>query len=218
MWALLALRGSGSLTAVTSITLNGGTSLTLDNTASALARLGNSVNVTSNGGTLLLNGNGTTRRLPDSVGTFTVGSGAASVNIGTTATTTTLTINNLARNQGGTVNFNLAATGAGTGVVALPNQAAGLIGPWASIGNGENNLTQSGTLDFATVAGGVVTPLSAYNTGPFTGWNATDNVKVNNVQALTAATTTVNTVYSDRGRRFEYKLAKTLVGRQRVAS
>ena len=96
------------------------------------------------------------------------GSGATNINVTpdpNTPQATTLTINGLVRNQGGTVNF------ASTGTVSLPGQSAGLIGPWATIGNGENSPTATGTLEFATVSGGGnLTALGAHNTGDISTW------------------------------------------------
>jgi fibronectin-binding autotransporter adhesin len=181
----LTLSGNGRLASVSGINLGGGAGLTLDNGTVAATRLTGTMPVTSTGGTLSLLGNASSV-VSDSIGALTVGSGATNINVTSAGQTTTLTINGLSRTVGGTINFSPTS---GTAVIAAPSLPAGLIGPWASIGAEDN----TGSLDFATVAGGVVTPLSTYNTGAFNTWGATDNVKVSNTQTLTA-NQTVGTV------------------------
>jgi fibronectin-binding autotransporter adhesin len=183
----LTLSGSGRLTSVSGITLGGGASITLDNSSAAATRLAGTMPVMSTGGTLGVLGNASSV-VSDSIGMLTVGSGATNINVTPSGQTTTLTINGLTRNPGGTINFSPTSS---TAVIATPSLPTGLIGPWASVGLEDN----SGSLDFATVAGGVVTPLSTYNTGAFSTWAATDNVKVSATQTLTASETVVGTVY-----------------------
>ena len=185
----LTLSGGGTLAAASSITLGGGTSLTLDNGSSVATRLAGTVPVTSTGGTLRMLGNSLSVA-SDSIGTLTVGSGHTSVNVTPAGQTTTLTLNGLTRNTGGTINF--APTSA-TAVVATPSLSAGLIGRWASVGLEDG----TGSLDFANVASGQVTAYSGYNTGLVGTWAGTD-VKNSTSQTLTGALA-INSLYSTTG-------------------
>ena len=102
----LTLNGGGALSSASGITLDGGTSLILDNTALAAAapRLGLSVPLTSNGGSITLKGNASSS-ISESIGTLTVGSGTVAsgttnLNVNDSGQATSFTITNLAQSTG----------------------------------------------------------------------------------------------------------------------
>ena len=176
----LILGGNGSLSTLTSspagITLNGGSSLILDNSSdnnnpgavNSSTRLASTVGITSLGGnfTLLGSSSGSTSQ---TVGTLTIGSGATYVTVtpgtGRTATLTfgaTGTVPSFNRVTGGTVVFS------NTGTIKAPNVTLEdatnpIIGGWAAIGATPIVLNEQ--LDWATVNGsGNVVPLATYQT------------------------------------------------------
>jgi fibronectin-binding autotransporter adhesin len=195
----LTLNGAGSLASVSSITLGGGSSLTLDNGSNAATRLASTLPVTSTGGSIRVLGNSIST-VSDSIGTLRLGtnigttlapvyaSGETNITVTPAGQTTTLTINSLVRNIGSSINF---APTSSTAVVALTNStlSQGILGPWATIGD----LTGAGNLDWATVNGSSqVVPLGSagvgtYNTSTTTStWPGT-NVQVNSTVTLSAS-------------------------------
>ena len=197
----LTLNGNGSLAGVgnasAGISLNGGSSLILDNSVTnSSSRLAGTMGITSNGGTILMLGSGSAAT-SQAFGALTLGSGATNVNVTPgSGQTATLSVGSIVRSNGGTVNFSTP----NTINLSIPNTPTGMtvgaIGPWASVGNETAANETSNPLDFAVVSAGqvVALPSSSYNTGAFGTWGATDNVMVNNTQTMNASKT-VGTLY-----------------------
>ena len=207
--ANLILSGAnGSLQTTSAITLNGGSSLTLDSTVAnhgTLDRIADALPIAASGATINLIGNASAPTT-ETVGTLNLGSGITNVNVtpgaGQTATLTfgSPTIPSFNRTVvGSAVNFS------STGTIAAPNvtlDGGGLIGGWATIGN-MNSSAPTNVLDFATVVGGNVVPVSNYtNTNTLADFVPGANVKMNGgtvaaptVVALSAASTTINSLY-----------------------
>ena len=197
----LTLSGTNGALQTSAITLAGGSTLTLDNTAAAnSSRLVSTVGITSAGGTLNLIGTSGSPATTQKVGTFTLVSGATNVTVTQGATliigspslpslsrTTAGASGNNAPAPGGTVNFSPTSTGTiNLANISLTNS---LIGGWATIGSLDN----SGALDFATVNGsGNVIPLASYASDLTS--NATHNVKLSASTPVTSPTT-INSLY-----------------------
>jgi autotransporter-associated beta strand protein len=190
----LTLSGNGTLPSVASITLGGGTTLTVDDTVNNVPnRLSGSLPVNSNGGTINLLGNSGVATT-EQIGTLNLNTGGTNINVTPGgAQSATLTIGAINRLAGAGVNFS------SNGTVALtnPTLSNGIIGGWATIGAQDN----SGNLDFATVSAGQITAYSAYDTnvGDLTAAGtsfSTSNIKLTSGTAvMTGPATTVNTVY-----------------------
>lgn len=181
-----------------SLTINGGAILNLDSSNQNHAtqnRLRDNMTVTSAGGTFNLLGNGSAATT-ETVGTLQVNSGHTQINVtgagGSAITFGSAAISSLSHGVGGTINFNPAS---GT-AINLPNVTLnnGIIAGWATIGSTTSS-DSSNTLDFATVSGGSVAPLSTYQTGDYATWQASDNVKVSNTQNVADASKTINSLY-----------------------
>lgn len=194
----LTLSGNGSLLNTSGVTLNAGTSLTLDNTTTSVAnRLSDSTTFLSRGG--ILNFIGNAAGTNETLGSLGVASGASVVQTSGTGSSLTLgtagSISSFTRTTGGTVLF---AVGAGSSVKA-PNVTLtnGIIGGWAVTG------TAGGTgLNFATTDGsGNIIPFAGYTT--FNNSSvSTDNAKydaVVNTSINLTADTTVNSLYLTGG-------------------
>lgn len=174
----------GSIRASSGVTLGAGTTLTLDSTGGNEAsqdRIGNAVTITSKGGFINLLGN-SLAATTETVGQLATAPGATYVTVTPGGVqTATLTLGGAAQSithaaPGGTVTFS------STGTIMAPNQplvntgipANAIIGGWATIGSVKS--TVSNTLDWATVSGGQVVPLAAYQ--PLTALPAaTDNAQ-----------------------------------------
>ena len=155
----LTLSGAGTLSAASSITLGGGTALTLDNTASAVSRLGSALPVTSKGGTINLIGNaGATS---DSIGTLTLNTGATIIKA--SGATTTFTINGLSRLVGSSVDFNPTG-GATIAQTGITNQAGTILAGYAVFGTATGAYVASDTasINWATVSGSNIVALGSY--------------------------------------------------------
>ena len=207
----LTLSGSGTLGSATSIALGGGSSLTLSDTSNNIARLGSTVAINSNGGTINLIGSGGGPSA-DSTGTLTLNTGETAVNVTPgSLQTATLTINSLNRQFTFTKNVttNTGVSGASvnfstTGTMALTSSStpSGILGGWATIGNLNSNTGSgpgSGALDWATVSSGNVLalPIASYTNGgsSFTPWTATANIYVNTTTLSAGANESANTIY-----------------------
>ena len=210
----LTLSGAGgSLLNTSAITINDGASLSLDSSAAnqtSQNRIADSLGITSNGGALNLLGNGSAATT-ETLGTLALGSGLTSVNVtpgnGQTATLTfgSASLTSFSRGvAGGSVNFSNTANGA----IEAPNVAldnGSLLGGWATIGNlvGANTASGANVLDFATVSGGNVVATTNYaNHNALADFATNNNVKLSGgtvatptAITLTAATTTINTLY-----------------------
>ncbi len=198
----LTLNGNGSLTHISGLTFNGGTSLTLDNTSAAATRLSSTLPITSNGATITVLGNSMSA-VAENFGALTLGSGQTNINLGNVgAGGTTLTIGSVVHTvgNGGTINYSPS-----TGSIVLTNPPTlvnNIIGGWATISNPSNT---TGGLDFATVNGSnqvIPLPAASYNTVSFatTPWAATDNVQTSETDTTTGTTlpnspTTINSLY-----------------------
>ncbi len=200
----LTLNGGGSILSTASITLGGGTVLTLDNTTNSLGtRIASAQTINANGASFALIGNsaGTSQ----TVGTLALGSGQSYVNVsggaGTVLTFGSGSIPSFSPPTAGGVGLNFSIA-SGTNVAA-PNVtligagANAIIGGYATIGNINSN-ANGNTLDFATVSGGNVVPLSTitngYNTSTTTStWTGT-NIKQNSTVAA-SGTLNVNSAY-----------------------
>ncbi len=175
----LTLTGaSGVLTATSSITINAGGALLLDDTAgnvSSGTRLTATVPMNLNGGTLSVNGtNATSTATSESIGTVTLTGGASTISATKgTGGTLTLTGFSLTRptSSGATVNVNDNNSGAslGAGVVIAfsttptltpSNAQPGSTGilPYATVSTGTN------LLEFATYSGGSIVRYGAVGT------------------------------------------------------
>jgi autotransporter-associated beta strand protein len=192
---------NGSILNTSSLTINGGATINLDSTAANQAsqnRLADTLGITSTGGTINLLGN-SSASTTETVGTLSIGSGLTNVNVTPGAgQTATLTFGNatpnssFSRSTGGVVNFSTTGTIAAPGVTL---GTAGLIGGWATIGNLNTN-SVTNLLDFATVSGGNVVAVSNYVAGNTTGnFTSGNNVQLSGTINLTAASTTVNSLY-----------------------
>ena len=182
----LTLSGNGSILNTSAISLNGGTSLTLDNTTTNANRLASTVGISSNGGFINLLGN-SSASTAKSAGTLAINGGASYVTVTPGSGQTTLTFGS----AGVTPSFSHAAGGtvtfSSTGTINAPNvtlinttiPANAIIGGWATIGTTAN---VNGPLDWATLDGsGNVVPLAAYQPLPTTGTAtplATDNAQL----------------------------------------
>ena len=165
----LTLSGNGSILNTSAISLNAGTSLTLDNTTTNANRLAGTVGISSSGGFITLLGN-SSAPTAQSAGTLTFNAGATYVTVtpgsGQSATLTFGSAGvtpSFSHATGGTVTFS------STGTINAPNvtltntaiPANAIIGGWATIGTTGN--ASSNTLDWATVNGsGQVVPLASY--------------------------------------------------------
>ncbi len=184
----LTLTGANGSLATSGISLEGGTTLNLDNTvANNTNRIGDSVGISSKGATLALKGTSAT----ETVGTLTATTGTTRVNVDAGST---LTLGNVARATGGTINFSTT----GTTIVTGATNTNGIIGGWTTIGNvgtAQQDAAGAGNvLDFAAVDGSKhVVAYAGYLNDDFT--NAANNVKVTTTNTLAAATTTVNSLY-----------------------
>ena len=164
----LTLSGNGSILNTSAISLNAGTSLTLDNTTTNANRLAGTVGISSNGGFITLLGN-SSASTAQSAGTLAINAGATYVTVtpgsGQSATLTFGSAGvtpSFSHAVGGTVTFS------STGTINAPNvtlintaiPANAIIGGWATIGTTGN--ASSNTLDWATVNGsGQVVPLAS---------------------------------------------------------
>ncbi|MEO7099133.1 MAG: autotransporter-associated beta strand repeat-containing protein [Luteolibacter sp.] len=138
----VALSGaSGSFASAPSVTLQSGSTLSLDNSVSENAnRIGNSTAIRLGGGTLQLisDSNGTS----ESVGALTVLGGSSNVNVthnGSGSDSSALTFSGLGTiTDGATVNFSATGGmlgGSSTGPqIRITGQASGLLGSWATVG------------------------------------------------------------------------------------
>ena len=191
----LTLSGSNGSLATSSISLDGGTTLNIDNTSGSNAdRIGNSTGITSRGGTIALKGTSAT----ETVGVLNLTTGDTRVNVDAGST---LTLNGaLTHTAGGAVNF--SPTGS-TFITGQTNAAGGtIIGGYATIGNigsvQQDANGGSNVLNFASISGGQVVPLASYDLNDFS--SATKNTKVDGsvsggINILTAASTTINSLY-----------------------
>ncbi len=203
----LVLSGAnGSIQNTSAITLAGGTQLTLDSSVSgnhtAQDRIKDTLGITSTGGTLTLTGNATTPTT-ETVGTLTLGSatatGLTNVNVtgqGAVLTFGSGTLQSFVRNGVGTaVNFSVGTGAAVMAPKVTLSPTSGLIGGWATIGNINSN-SSTNVLDFATVVGGQVVPVSNYVSNNLaTDFAAGNNVKLSAPVTLGAATTTIDSLY-----------------------
>ncbi len=179
------------------ITLQAGTSLTLDNSGANNAdRLNDATTITTKGGSFKLIGNAAGSS--ETVGTLAIGSGSSVVSITGTASTLTFgsaSIPSFSRSAGGTIDFQPNGNTIAAPNVTLQNTtipANAIIGGYAVIGKLDNTDT---TLGWATVSGGNVVPLAAYQTLT-TAPAATDNAMAASGQIiLTAGNKTVNSLY-----------------------
>jgi len=167
----LTLNQSGSL-ANSAVTVASGATLALDNSATALSsRVSSTLPMTLQGGTLQFTGNSGT------VATQQAGnlgfSGASSVsNTQPGSATSTLSFTGLTRSNNGAINF----TGTGqTQVTGITNDASGIVGRCATVGN-----------EWATVSGSTVNALATYNSN-INAAGAADNVKISSGGTTTLA-------------------------------
>ncbi len=188
--ASLTLNGAGSLSSASRITLGGGSTLTLDSTASSAGRLG-SVPITSNGGTLTVIGNaagGTT----DGIASLTLGSGDTVVNA--RGAGTVFSINGLTRGSGSSVAFNPT----GGAVITAPgvsNGAGTILGGYAVYGTASGGTyiaNDTTSINWATISGGQIVALASYGNSLAAG---VDAQVVNNTLSVASATTHVNSLY-----------------------
>lgn len=201
----LTLSGAAGAVASTSgVALGAGTILSLDNTSANHAsqnRIGDSTTITSSGGFINLLGN-SAANTTETTGTLAVASGATYVTVtpgGAQTATLTLgaagTIASLSHTMGGTVTFS------STGTVMAPNvtlvntsiPANAIIGGWATVGGVSS--TTSNTFNFATVSGGQIVPLAAYQaltSAPLSTDNAQGTAATDTVTL--ASSKTVNTL------------------------
>ncbi len=198
----LTLSGNGALPSASGITLDGGSSLIFDNTASAAAaaRLGSTVPVTSNGGSITLKGNASAS-VGEQVGVLTLGSGlvtsgATNLTVTDSGQSTALTIASIARQPGSTINVS-TSTNSSVALTTSTLNSSNILGGWATVGNLAAANETSNALDWATVSNGKIVPLpsASYNTGAFTTWGTSDNVKVNNSSGTLTANQTIGTLY-----------------------
>jgi autotransporter-associated beta strand protein len=107
--AELRLRGaSGTMTAVTSLTVKEGGTFTMDNGSDNVTnRLNNAATISLNGGTLSLLGRTGNNNTTETVGAITLAGGASTINAqyGDSTGSAALTAASLARNAGATINF-----------------------------------------------------------------------------------------------------------------
>lgn len=200
--ATLTLSGANGSLATSSVSLEGGTTLRLDSSAGNHAsnnRIGDTVGISSRGGTLELLGTGTTT---ETVGTLTLTTGLTRVNVdaGATLTFGSGALQSFNRSAGSSVNF----SSTGTIKAPLVTLTNGIIGGWATIGNPDSN-SGANILDFATVDGsGNIVSLATYALNDFT--LATNNVKVDGTGApiQLAADTTINSLYLTGGARIGF--------------
>jgi autotransporter-associated beta strand protein len=187
----LNLNGSGSILNSTALTLNGGSVLNLDNTATNNTnRVANTAGIASSGGTVNLKGSAATETL----GTMNLTTGTTRIIVDAGSV---LTLGGLTKSTGGAINFS------STGTTNLPSisNTNGIIGGHATIGNiGSVQQDANGgtnVLDFAAVDGSKnVIALATYALNDFSA--ATNNTKVDGstgVINLTTASTTVNSLY-----------------------
>lgn len=118
----LRLSGAGDLAQASGFTVQQGGRLTLDNTASAVDRIGNAVNITMNGGRLDMLG--FTSDHAETVGVLQLTGGGNQVNIQRNTGTgrdTDLVFSSLARSAGATLEFTKAAGGGTFGSTANDN-------------------------------------------------------------------------------------------------
>src|SRR5262249_50066357 len=136
---------NGALAGTSSIVLNQGGTLTLDNSTTNNAnRINNAASLTLNGGTASLLGNATASTV-EAVGTVTANSGASTVNIVSAGQPAGFSPTSLTRNPGATANF--------TGNVYAPSAATPVV-PYATV-NGA---------DWLVLPGGVPSAYNGYTT------------------------------------------------------
>ena len=121
----LSLKGATGTLATSSISLEGGTSLNLDNTAGNNAdRIGNSIAISSRGATIALKGSSATETL----GALTLPTGTTRVSVDAGSV---LTLSSLTRSAGGTINF----SSTGTSNLSTSTLTNGILGAYATLGN-----------------------------------------------------------------------------------
>ncbi len=142
----LNLTGLNSYTGNTSI--SNGATLNLDFTTNATDIINNASPLVFNGGTLKLSGvSGAT----DSQ-TFASTSVAGNAVITLTqnaATSLTVNLGAITQTAGGTLNFSVAPSASIIANTTSPNDASGILGPWATVGTGT-------AVRYATVSGGAI--------------------------------------------------------------
>src|SRR5439155_2778844 len=190
----LNLSGANGSLATSTIALEGGTTLNVDNTAANNTdRIGDAVGISSKGATIALKGPAAT----ETVGTLTLPTGLTRVNVdaGSTLTFGSVALPGFARSAGATVNFSAGGT------TKVPNVTLtnGIIGGWATVGNVDSN-APSNALDFAAVDGSNnIVPLATYSLNDFSA--STNNTKVDGSAgtggrvSLAAGITTINSLY-----------------------
>ncbi len=192
-----------STAGVSSIILNNGGTLTLDNSTAGnnTNRLADIAGLTLNGGTLNFLGNGSAAS-SETIGALFLNSGNSTINSSNgTGQSAALTFTSLSRNPGATVNF---TAGAGQTLGTASNQvlftdAPTLTGNIIKGGTTQDNntnvtvggsaFTNSSGFNLATYGANGITALTTYQTLLSSGNLSTDNVLVSSSTALTAADT-----------------------------
>jgi fibronectin-binding autotransporter adhesin len=209
----LNLTGNGAILNSSAISLNAGTSLTLDNSATNInQRIGATTGITSRGGIFSLIGNGIATN--QTVGTLTLGSGASVVQASGTGAVLTFgasggsPIPSLSRSSGGTVNFvvgaganvnlpNVTVTNGIIGGYAVTGTAAGTGLDWAALNGSNNVIPYTGYTQLTADANGAIT---SGTTGTA---QQTNNIKyhatAHGTSPLITADTTINTLYMTGG-------------------
>ncbi|WP_265592967.1 autotransporter-associated beta strand repeat-containing protein [Verrucomicrobium sp. BvORR034] len=156
-------------------------------------RVEDSATVQLNGSILNFNNatTGTTQAFSETLGTLDLERGANVVTTSRAAdgNIAVLTLNNLTRDGGATVNFNGTSVGADARnqvkFASAPTLDNGILGGWATAGN-----------EWATYGTYGVTALTSYTTTGESTWTAADNVKFNNTTATTVTLTASRQVNS----------------------
>src|ERR1019366_4607241 len=104
----VSLSGSGTIATTSSVTVNQGGNLTLDDTGAALATRVGAAAITSNGGGLTYKGNAAP--FPDTLGALTLGAGTTTI----PAPSANLTFSSIARAAGSGAAVNFSDGGANT--------------------------------------------------------------------------------------------------------
>jgi len=175
----LTLSGaSGTLANTSGVTVNSGSTLNLD-FGTGRNVINDSAGLTLGGGTVTLTAGSTT----EEVASATLNAGAASV---TRTASSVLRMNAITRNAGGTINFG-AASVADTDT---SNDAAGILGGWATVGGG-NWAVSSGA-----AANTAITALGTYVNDT---WAAGNNTTVTSNSSPAAASTTHSLRFNNAG-------------------
>ena len=189
---------TGTATGATSVTIQSGASLILDNASAANAdRIGNSAVINIQGGNLTLNSGASGTN--ETVGQLNLlsSAGVTVTHNGTAAQSSALTFSSMGSvTAGATLNFAGTGLGGALGTAAtgphifITGQANGLIGGWARVGS-----------DFASYGANGVSAFSAYYTGSL-GVNVNDPstiVQLSSTSAAAAYTLTNAGTTSDGG-------------------